>query len=67
MRLDKRQPIDHFDKYRNEDVEMIARLYLVEIMSRLFAKPLELCCPGGARNEAVERLRRDGLHFGRLR
>ncbi len=46
---------------------MVVRLYLVEILSRLFAKPLELCCPRGARNEAVERLRRVGLHFGRLR
>jgi hypothetical protein len=36
-------------------------------LSRLFARPLELCCPGGVRNETVERLRREGLHFGRLR
>ncbi len=46
---------------------MVVRLWLFEIMSRLFARPLELCCPGGARNEAVERLRREGIHFGRLR
>jgi len=29
--------------------------------------PLELCCPGRVRNEAVERVRHEGVHWGRLR
>jgi hypothetical protein len=33
----------------------------------LFGKKLELCCPGGVPNKAVDQSRRDGLHFGRLR
>ena len=36
-------------------------------LAGIFGKRLELCCPGGVRNELVDRLRREGLHFGRLR
>lgn len=40
---------------------------LFPALAGLFGKRLELCCSGGARNEAVDRVRREGLHFGRLR
>lgn len=40
---------------------------LFPALAGLFGKRLELCCPGGVRSETVEQLRRDGLHFGRLR
>ena len=42
-------------------------LRLIQGLSRLFGKRLELCCPGGVRNEIVDRFRREGPHFGRLR
>lgn len=48
-------------------MESIMVAILRPVLAGLFGKRLELCCPGGARNPAVEQLRRDGLHFGRLR
>ena len=46
---------------------MFTTLRSVPLLAGIFGKRLELCCPGGVPNEAVAQLRREGLHFGRLR
>jgi hypothetical protein len=47
--------------------EMPVEPRFVRILSGLFGKRRELCCPGGIGNETVDQFRREGLHFGRLR
>jgi hypothetical protein len=65
LTADAGHTISSFIEMKEPGMPLLIRA--VPVLAGLFGKRLELCCPGGARNASVDALKREGLHFGRLR